>query len=326
MRITEGVLALVLAAVVATACGDDDDAPMPDGSVPVPDGAAPDGAAQGCGPWTGAQPAGTVAVNFSVDDTANQTYLDGDGLAWKGSLLFDATTRCFSFDPSWGGPFALLYDDGPWDAGGHEPLGATADDHVFGVTAFYPTPAADQAFEYGAVRSWSEGELGDWIWEGPNGSFTVPAGSTAPITVTGLVIEAFGTTDVRFLLDTDALAPEFAGFDPANGITIKGSGWGWLEIGAVDTGAGGDDVAGDGVFTVQLSQHVGGGLLRHDGLPNSGQALQFVWVLGGVEYKVGGLAQGAGVTVQVRPQGAADWLAVIIYVDAGTNNTYVMVP
>ena len=48
------------------------------------------------------------------------------GLAWKGSMVYDATTRVATIDGSWTGPFPMLYDDGPWNQGGHEPAGATA--------------------------------------------------------------------------------------------------------------------------------------------------------------------------------------------------------
>ena len=71
------------------------------------------------------KPAGTVAVNFSVDDTANKVFTAGT-LEWKGSFVYDTTTRKITYDATWGGGFPPLYDDGPWSAGGHEPAGATS--------------------------------------------------------------------------------------------------------------------------------------------------------------------------------------------------------
>src|SRR5437660_1372237 len=98
-------------------------------------------------PPTFTQPAGTVAVNFSVDDTANKVWKDKE-MVWKGAMIYDAATNKISYDSNWGGPWAPLYDDGPWTAGGHEPDGATAGDHVFGVTVFAPNAAA-QSYAYG---------------------------------------------------------------------------------------------------------------------------------------------------------------------------------
>src|SRR5262249_10177992 len=44
------------------------------------------------------QPAGTVAVSFTVDDTANKVYGPGD-LQWKGSMIYDPATRKITKDP-----------------------------------------------------------------------------------------------------------------------------------------------------------------------------------------------------------------------------------
>ena len=76
-------------------------------------------------PPTFVQPAGTVVVGFSVDDTANKVFKDKD-MQWKGAMIYDAATNKITADATWGGPWASLYDDGPWTAGGHEPAGATA--------------------------------------------------------------------------------------------------------------------------------------------------------------------------------------------------------
>ncbi|MEZ4485254.1 MAG: PKD domain-containing protein [Syntrophotaleaceae bacterium] len=133
-------------------------------------------------------PVDHVAVNFTIDDTANQTYGADDGLAWKGSFGFDSATRILSLDNSWGGPFVMLYDDGPWSSGGHEPAGATAGDSLWGVTVWVSN-AANQTFEYGAISGSTDGSDGAWIWVGPNGTFTVSTGATTPIDATGLVLD-----------------------------------------------------------------------------------------------------------------------------------------
>jgi hypothetical protein len=74
-----------------------------------------------------------VAVNFTVDDTANKVYQAGY-LQWKGSFVYNPTTRIITFDDTWADPLIPLYDDGPWKSGGHEPVGAVAGDHKWGVT------------------------------------------------------------------------------------------------------------------------------------------------------------------------------------------------
>lgn len=297
---------------------------MPAGDATTnPDATTGDGGTTTCPAWAGTQPAGTVAINFTVDDSANQTYTSSDALAWKGSMTYDSATRCIT-KSGWDGPFALLYDDGPWSAGGHEPEGSAAGDHKWGVTVFFLIPTEDQMFEYGAVWNWSPGEQGNWIWRGPNGTFTVAANATAPITATGLTIEAFGTIDLKLEIDTSTLAPEFSQFNPADGITVKGSAWGWVEVATVDTGTAGDDVAADGVFTFVLSEHP----VPHAGLLKSGDEPEFVFVLGGVEYKVGGIPPSQGVTAFVKTATATAWTDVLIENrnEQMNKNTYITVP
>lgn len=92
------------------------------------------------------QPAGTVAINFSVDDSVNGVFAAGE-LQWKGSMIYDAATRKITEDATWGGPFAPLYDDGPWNVTnattglpGHEPATAVAGDKKWGVTVFMAPP------------------------------------------------------------------------------------------------------------------------------------------------------------------------------------------
>lgn len=130
-------------------------------------------------------PAGHVAINFSIDDSAHPTYTSASDLIWKGSFAYDVATRTITYDGTWTGPFPSVYDDGPWTTGGHEPMGATADDHVWGTTVWFPSPSSAVDFQYGAN---SGGRFGTWIWVGANGTFTVPAGATDPITAAPLVI------------------------------------------------------------------------------------------------------------------------------------------
>ena len=132
-------------------------------------------------------PSGYVAVNFSIDDSANPTYDDTSGLAWKGSFSHNPATRILTQDGSWGGPYPMLYDDGPWTAGGHEPEGSTAGDHIWGVTVWGLT-ATETQLEYGAISGSINGSDGAWIWIGNNGSVIIPQGATAAITAPGLVL------------------------------------------------------------------------------------------------------------------------------------------
>ena len=164
----------------------------------------------GCNPFP--QPAGTVAVNFTVDDSVNQVYRAGD-LQWEGSFNYDAGARILTQDPNWRGPYPDLYDDGPWTCGGHEPANAIAGDHKWGVTVFVTPPADGGAleFEYGlndanpcnpagaafpdggsAIRNCTNG----WVWRGFNSAFFVD-GSQPTITATGQLFPAFGTNDVE---------------------------------------------------------------------------------------------------------------------------------
>ena len=263
-------------------------------------------------------PADTVAVNFTIDDSANQTYDATDGLAWKGSFNFDAATRILALDTSWGGPFPMLYDDGAWDAGGHEPAGATAGDNIWGVTVWVSN-AADIAFEYGAIRGSVAGADGDWIWVGSNGTFNVTAGATTAVNATGLVVAPFGTTDMKLTIDAATVDSLFTG---TTAFKVKGSAWGWQEIALVDDATKGDDTATDGVWTFVLSENTG----KHDGLLNTGATPQFVFVLDGVEYKVDGAAATAGVKGYVKPA-AGSWTEVTVESQTdGDKNTFITAP
>lgn len=331
-------LAVALSSVFAlglVACGDDDptiedsgvhpDATTTTDSGPRPDAATPDAGTPDTGvvPDAGPQPdAGFIRLNFSIDDSANQTYTSTDGLAWKGSFAYDDETNVVLRNTGWTGPFPLLHDDGPWDQGGHEPAGATAGDNIWGTSILFAVPSEDAAFDYGAIRGSVDGSDGQWIWQGTNGTFTVSAGQTTDVTATGLTIAAFGEIDLRLTIDTSSLAAEFSEFNPANGIAVKGSAWAWQEIGMVDDGTEGDETAADGIYTFVFSEHIG----RHDGLLNSGDEPQFVFMLGGVEYKVGGAPSQTGVAAYTQAPND-DWVEQTIENQAaGDQNTYITVP
>jgi hypothetical protein len=134
-----------------------------------------------------APPSGYVLVNFRIDDTSSP--ITDPGYAWKGSFNFTSTTRILTHDGSWGGPFPMLYDDGPWNTGGHEPSDAVAGDNIWGVTVWVASPASALMFEYGAISGSVDGSDGDWIWIGSsNGTFTIPAGATASMEADGLIL------------------------------------------------------------------------------------------------------------------------------------------
>jgi hypothetical protein len=219
-------------------------------------------------------------LTFFIDDSANATYTGADGLAWKGSFNYDATTNSLAFDAAWGGPYPLLYDDGPTSTGGHEPAGATAGDHVWSVTVGLAPPASDLVLEYGAIRGSVSGSDGEWIWLGANGSVTVPSGETGRVNATGLVLPTFGTIDLRVELDGSNLNPTFTG-TPLTQVMLKTGATGWQDQPMRDDGTMGDLTAGDGIFTYVLSQS----LPPHVGLLHLDDDFAFVLVLDGVEYR-----------------------------------------
>jgi hypothetical protein len=237
-------------------------------------------------------PPDAVLINFSVDDSANKTYDASDGLAWKGSLSFDATTRELSYDASWGGPFAVLHDDGPRAQGGHEPSGATAGDGIWGITAWADPLGAPFTIEYGAIRGSIDGSDGEWIWIGNNGSVLVEAESEE-VTATGLTIPAFGTIDIRWELDLPNIDPSFEDWTSVSTVEVRTSVLGYREISMVDDGTAGDETAGDNIYTMVLSENLG----KHEGLRKLGEGVEFIFVLDGVEYRVGGQASGVGASV-----------------------------
>jgi hypothetical protein len=263
-----------------------------------------------------------ATLTFSIDDRANKTYEAADGLAWKGSFSYDKATNTLTKNSSWSGPFVNLYDDGP-APGGHEPDGATANDNIWSIAVKVATPEADEVFEYGAISGSTDGSDGSWIWSGTNGTVTVPAGSTARVDATGLVIAKHGTVDLLLTIDVSNNGANLAtGFQSAfTDVKVKGSAWGWNEIAMVDDGTKGDATAGDKIYSFRLSDNLG----KHDGLLKPGAQAQFVFVLGGVEYKAGGAPPTDGVDASLY-DGTAWVDAEVKNQEAGDKNTYVEVP
>jgi hypothetical protein len=331
-KYSQMLMTMALAGVVA-ACGTTTttDAGTGGGTATGGGAATGGGSATGGGTTGGfTQPAGTVAVNMTIDDTANKAYANGD-IAWKGSMKYDSATRIATKDSSWGGPFAKMYDDGPWNMGGHEPAGNVAGDHKFGATIFIAPPATgSDTYEYGAIDTTNND---GWIWRGSNGSFMIAAGATAAITGTGLTIPAFGTTDVKITLDKNSLLARTLGdggvgsWDTTK-VQIKGSGWAWSYATLADDGMKGDDTAADGKFTFVMSQFVGAGKqFPHSGLGAQGDKIQFVFGLGpgdAVEYKeTSGTAAKAGVKAYTKASGAATWTEITTIPVNSDKNTYV---
>jgi hypothetical protein len=297
MKVLSGV---ALAAALAFAgCSSDNSA------ADAPSGGGPDAKPAG-GPDAGGtgfpQPSGTVAVNFTVDDTANKVYAAGD-LEWKGSHVYEpATRKIIAADSNWGGPFPPLYDDGPWTSGGHEPIGNVAGDHKWGVTVFVAPPATGmQKYEYGLNDTVYQTKYGNgWAWPSPdNGSYTINAGATAAVTAPGVSLPAFGTTDLQVVIDTTKLDTATA-WDTSK-VQIKGSAWDWGLVNLTVT-------SGKATFT--LSGVVGSGKpYNHSGLLNTGDKPQFVVVLGagdGKEYKdADGNALATGVTAGTKTSSAS---------------------
>jgi hypothetical protein len=280
-----------------------------------------------------AQPAGTVAVDFVVDDTANQKWKNEE-LEWKGAMLYDTATRKITYDASWAGPWAKLYDDGPWNKGGHEPANATAGDHKLGVTVFATPPAtASQAYGYGLRDATNPDTVnGGWLWPpGPDGSFVVNAGATGAITAAGLTFAAYGTTDLKLTIDINDLG---AGTWDTSRVAVKGSAWAWSEVDLHDDGTKGDATAGDGIYTFVLSQYPSTSPPYY-GLLKSGDRPEFIFVLGpsggSKEYKdSNAVAEKTGVTAGTKASGAADFTNQPLQITGGTGlgsgNTFIEVP
>jgi hypothetical protein len=300
-------------AAFAVGCGDFDD--YNTGGTPDAGGSSADAAVNGF-----PQPAGTVPVNFSVDDTANKVYTAGN-LQWKGAMIYDEVTRKVVQDATgWDmAKWATLYDDGAWTAGGHEPVGSTAGDHKWGITVFATPPATGSTlFEYGLNDTVYQTAYGDgWSWVGANGMFTVAAGATSPITATGRTFPAFGTTDMKITVD---LANLGAGDFDTSMARIKSSAWSW----GLQTMTIANNKA-----TFTLSDATGAGKpLSHTGLVSTGMKPEFIVVFGtgaGKEYKdSNNTAQTAGVTAEVKKAGGTFMTTPVVVLD--NKNTSITVP
>ncbi len=270
-----------------------------DSVTPGTDAGGGDSGGPPAGGWV--RPQDSTAVRFCMDDSANQTYESGQVL-WTGSWIWNAADNTITYTSSWlpeEGPYPPLYDDGPFSAGGHEPEGAVAGDHVFcGEVWVMPDPVEPLLFEYGVLD-----ELKNWIWIGPNGQFTVEPGDPATMMVDPLILPPFGTFDLKVTLDLAYLHEEFAGTTADEyDIFIKGTMNSWFPAQLLDDGEFGDAAAGDGVFTYVHSNYLG----SHNGRLLAGQEAQFVFVFAlrelgegpesGLEYKVAGDAVPDGVT------------------------------
>jgi hypothetical protein len=306
------------------------------------------------------RPANTVAVNFSADDRDNKSYMAGQ-LRWKGGLWVDPTTRLMSYDSSWSGKIGgatptdttpylgwpLLYDDGPWTDGGHEPEGAVAGDHIWGTTAFVPLPPTGGScepvvgspqndcvtFEYGLIDNTFADLVnggGDaWVWHATppaTGNGRVSVFHTDSVTgssdhdAAGLVFAKFtGTYDVKVVLDTNVL-DTCQVWDMTKPLQFKGTSTSWADM--IPTCA-------SGVCTFVLSTSLAG---PHFGLVKSGATTEFVWDWKGAatpknEYKCSGNAAHAGVTAFYKLATATTWTAATI-TDVpgfgGTNTAFVI--
>lgn len=250
----------------------------------VPNGVATGG---GAGSFDAGSDAGVdagrpalVAIDFTVDDSANQVFKAGE-LDWKGSFVFDPSSRIITRNAAWKGPYPTLYDDGPWADGGHEPLTSYANDHRWGVTVFARVPDAGvDLFEYGVQDHTNLA----WLWKGSNGTFVIAAGASASITAPGLTLLPFGSTDLKVVIDTNALLTTNGSWDTSK-VEFKGSALGWTSVELADDGLKGDEVAGDKRFTFQLSRWVGPGTTApHVGLAAHGDLSEFVVLFAGAQY------------------------------------------
>ncbi|NJK89889.1 MAG: hypothetical protein HC923_11190 [Myxococcales bacterium] len=201
-----------------------------------------------------------------------------------------------------------------------------------------PRPTQSTNFEYGAIRKAGgtdalEGEDAgsEWIWNVPggNGTFTV-APDAYNVFPQGMAFTPFGNVDFRLTIDSTVVRtfdgtdpdtdPNFGSYDPANGMRVKSSSWGWSEV---DMTRQGDDF----VLTYG-TDIVGTPAFKHNGLLSSGTEAQFVFVLGGSnsEYKDGPEgAITAGVTAEVKV-GSGDWMPATINIVGGDKNTAITAP
>lgn len=281
---------------------------------------------------------GTVPINFAVDDSANRSYSSNDFLALRGSFSWEVASRTLTpADP--GGPFPLLFDDGPWTEGGHEPVGALAGDNIWGITAFINIPGQPLELEYGLIRG-AVGGLDNpngRIWP-PSGlaRFVVPVVPRAPIDLETVVIPPWDNIDLRLTLDMLSVDPAFgAGFDPArDNVTVRLSRLSEL-VPLRDDGEGGDQTAEDRVYTFVLLEAVGPGTpFPHDRGLRPGETVRFTFQIADQDYvgpvDVGGMtrtaALTAGVQARMRDADSSPWVRSPIGRDGPSFETSVTAP
>ncbi len=291
-----------------------------------PDGSTGDGGAGDIGGATG-----PAILTFEVDDSANQTFADGE-IVWTGSFAWDSKTNTVVYATSWlptDGPYPALYDDGPISKGGHEREGATKGDHVFSTQVLYAA-TADTIIEYGALN-----ELGNWMWIGPNGQVPIAKGKTGIVAFAGMKIAKHGAIDLKVALDTTKLNAKLAKWNlKDHAFYVKGSMNMWTPIQLLDDGLKGDDKAGDAVLTYQHKLNLG----KHDGGLNGGDEAQFIFVTtqgdqlpdAGQEYKGATEAYKDGVAAWTNTGPGGTWVAaeVILAKDSKGKflNTAIKVP
>lgn len=275
-------------------------------------------------------PEGYATLTFSVDDSANKTYSDGQ-MRWTGSFVWDEESNTLNYASSWlpeDGPYPALYDDGPRSEGGREMEGAVAGDALF-TTEVYVLAEEDVAFEYGLLN-----ELDNWIWVGANGLVELEAGSTDILALPSMVIPAFGDVDGRLTLDTLQLHEDFAEA-PIAKVFVKGTLNSWASVQILDNGKGADEVADDGIYTYQHKTSLG----PHDGGLSPGSEVQFVFMLGlnpegfaddALEYKATGDALMDGVMASTDAEESGVWQSVPVILSQDskgkTMNTAFVVP
>lgn len=334
-----------LAAVTVAACGTPNqggvkaDSQVSSGSdaavfdVPKGDGGDSAGGDQAVGDQGAGdgQASGSLVLTFEVDDSANQTFGDGE-IVWTGSFTWDQATNSIVYATSWlptDGPYPPLYDDGPISAGGHEREGATKGDHVFSTQVNF-NAVEDTTLEYGALN-----ELGNWMWNGANGTLQVAKGQKGVVAVPGMKLAKHGALDLKIALDTKKLAACCTKWSLAShSLYLKGSMNMWTAIQLLDDGQKGDDVAGDGIITYVHKQNLG----KHDGGLNAGDEAQFIFVAtqgdtlpdAGQEYKGAKEAFADGVTAWTAtgPGGTWETAAVVLAKDSKGKflNTAVKIP
>ena len=252
-----------------------------------------------------------VWLTFAIDDSANQTFTDGD-MQWTGSFAWDQKTNSITYATSWlptDGPFVALYDDGPQSAGGNEKEGAVKGDHIFSNQVKF-VATKDTVFEYGALN-----EFNNWMWVGANGTFTIFQGQGGVFDVPGMKLKKFGTVDAKITLDTKALNKSFASWNTNDyKFFVKGTLNQWTPVQLLDDGLKGDAAAGDGVLTFVLKQNLG----KHDGPLTPGDEVQFTFVTtqgdtdpaDGQEYKSGGNGLPDGVLVWTDTGDGGAWQSI----------------